>query len=55
MTNIMLLVKTKSFASKIRKKVSVPTLAAYIQHSTGSLSPSNLARKIIKDIHSGKE
>ena len=35
----------KSFSSKIRHKTRMPTLATFIEHSTGSPSHSNQARK----------
>ena len=40
-----IILTTVSFSSKIRNKTRVPTLTTSIQHSTGSPSQSNKARK----------
>ena len=40
--------KLKAFSSKIRSNTRMPTLAASIQHSTGSPSLSNQTRKRTK-------
>ena len=42
------MVKAESFSSKIRNKTRMPTFATFVQHSTGSPSQSNEARKINK-------
>ena len=46
--------KSESISSKIRNKKNVPTLTAFILHSTGSSNYSNQTKKKIKEIQMSK-